>query len=374
MDCLKILFIAILAVGKAGILQCSDQQSTGSASGMADLQQVTTLQYCLIDNCTIMRIDTGEKFDVTYTTDNLLVVTPTDASTSMVIAKLDSGPPCNNEYDNLPHSVALLMLIVSVCGYIVGVHLLFKELRNLFGKLLMLYATFMILFCLNTIISLLLHYRVAVNSLATCLTLTAFALTTIVPVDGFATCILAYFAYVMYRSYKLYRGMSSELSTYLLKCYLAYTFGTMTLVLITVAVFYMITGNYRYTLLPDGHCSLNRTSYIFDIHSTITRLAQIVLFGAYLFYYCKVNQHFRDAGVSHNEQNKKLSLIAIAMGATIDVSRFVWLAGIGDTAFARNLRTTSAALTFIQLCVIMLTFTCTEKMSRLWKERFSRPN
>ena len=207
-----------------------------------------------------------------------------------------------------PKSVALLMLIVSVCSYIVGVHLLFKELRYLFGKLLMLYATFMILFCLNATISLILHYRVAVNSLAMCLTLTVFALTTIVLVDGFATCIFAYFAYVMYRSYKLYRAMSSELTTYLFKCYLVYAFGTYIL-------FYMTTGNYRHALLPiaNGHCNLNCTSYIFDIHSTITRFAQIVLFGAYLFCYCKVNQHFHDVGLSNNEKKKKLSLIAIAM-------------------------------------------------------------
>jgi len=260
-----------------------------------------------------MRTDTEEKLNVIYTTDSLLVVSPTDASTSVVIAKLDNGPPCNIEYDNLPRSVALLMLIVSVCSYIVGVHLLFKELRYLFGKLLMLYATFMILFCLNATISLILHYRVAVNSLAMCLTLTVFALTTIVLVDGFATCIFAYFAYVMYRSYKLYRAMSSELTTYLFKCYLVYAFGTMTLVLIAVVLLYMITGNYRYALLPNGHCNLNRTSYIFDIHSTITRFAQIVLFGAYLFCYCKVNQHFHDVGLSNNEKKKKLSLIAIAM-------------------------------------------------------------
>ena len=45
-------------------------------------------------------------------------------------------------------------------------------------------------------------------------------------------------------------------------------------------------------------------------------------------------------------------------------------------SICKSLRTMGAALTFIQLSVIMLTFTCTEKMSQLWKEHFSssRPN
>jgi len=102
--------------------------------------------------------------------------------------------------------------------------------------------------------------------------------------------------------------MSSELTEYLFKCYLVYAFGTMTLVLVAVALFYVITGNYRHAFLPNGHCK--RASYIFDIHSTITRFAQIVLFGTDFFCYCKVNQHFCDSGVSNNDQKKKFSLIA----------------------------------------------------------------
>ena len=48
---LTLLFIVILTtVSKVTSLHCSDQQLP--ASGDDDSQQVTTLQYCLFDNCT----------------------------------------------------------------------------------------------------------------------------------------------------------------------------------------------------------------------------------------------------------------------------------------------------------------------------------
>ena len=76
-------------------LYCSDVQLPASGSGHdTDLSQVTTLQYCIIDNCTILRIDTGQQLDIVYTTESLLIVTPKDGHTSMVITKIDNELPC----------------------------------------------------------------------------------------------------------------------------------------------------------------------------------------------------------------------------------------------------------------------------------------
>ena len=69
-------------------LQINTSKATGSHN--TDLSQVTTLQYCIIDNCAIMRIDTGQQLDIVYTTESLLVVTSIDDHTSMVIAKIDN--------------------------------------------------------------------------------------------------------------------------------------------------------------------------------------------------------------------------------------------------------------------------------------------
>ena len=86
MSCLTLLFIAILTTAsKVTSLHCSHQP----ASGDDHLQQYTTLQYCLVDDCTIMKINTGEKLDIVYTTDSLIVTIPPNGHNSEVIALLE---------------------------------------------------------------------------------------------------------------------------------------------------------------------------------------------------------------------------------------------------------------------------------------------
>ena len=82
----SLLLIAIFSVTSGATpLYCSDVQSPASGSGHnTNPSQVTTIQYCIIDNCTIMRIDTGQQLDIVYTTESLLIVTPKGGHTSMV--------------------------------------------------------------------------------------------------------------------------------------------------------------------------------------------------------------------------------------------------------------------------------------------------
>ena len=106
-----------------------------SASG---LQELTTLNYCLIDNCTIIRNDTGQQLDIVYTH---LVVIPTDHQTSTIlISKNDpelfccsTGTTDDTDIRIVQVIVVLLSSLFSSC--MVVIHLLFKELRNAFGKL-----------------------------------------------------------------------------------------------------------------------------------------------------------------------------------------------------------------------------------------------
>ena len=84
MDYSVLFFLLILTITQTTSLHyhCNSDVYS-SASGMADLQQLTTLQYCLINNCTIIRNDTGQQLDIVYTTQSHLVVTPTDGQTSV---------------------------------------------------------------------------------------------------------------------------------------------------------------------------------------------------------------------------------------------------------------------------------------------------
>jgi len=89
--CFSLLFIIILAVSEVTSFSYSNQQPSSSASGddVPGSQQVTTLQYGFIDNCTVMITGNGEKLDIVYATDSLLVATPTDGHTSVMIDKLN---------------------------------------------------------------------------------------------------------------------------------------------------------------------------------------------------------------------------------------------------------------------------------------------
>ena len=147
---LSLLSIAVLTVASGATpLYCSDVQSPASGSRHnTDLSQVTTLQYCIIDNCTIMRIDTGQQLDIVYTTGSLLIVTPKDGHTSMVIFKIDDGLPCHKDHSKSDAPLDLVgavlglsaFLIMIIDGYILIVHIIFKELRSVFGKLLISYS------------------------------------------------------------------------------------------------------------------------------------------------------------------------------------------------------------------------------------------
>ena len=156
MDYTVLFFLFILTTTETTSLHhhCNSDVYS-SASGMADLQQLTTLKYCLIDNCTIIRIDTGQQLDIVYTIQSHLVVTPTDGQTSMLISKNDPELFCStpiitdNSITTQVIGLIVATLIALVSGYIAMVHVIFKELRTTFGKLMMLYYIAKIGQCFN---------------------------------------------------------------------------------------------------------------------------------------------------------------------------------------------------------------------------------
>ena len=173
MACLTLLFVVILTtVSKVTSLHCSDQQLP--ASGDDDLQKVTILQYCLVDNCTITMINTGEKLDIVYTTDSLIITTPKDGHTSVVIAKQENEPACFKPSsifeDRQFHIAGVVMhsILLVVNGYTIAIHAVFKELRNLFGKLIMLNSATVICFSITYIGLLVGWLQLAAHSLLSC--------------------------------------------------------------------------------------------------------------------------------------------------------------------------------------------------------------
>ena len=79
---------------------------------------------------------------------------------------------------------------------------MFKELRSTFGKLMIIYNIGRAVGCTAILILSIMHYNIAVHSIIPCYLLYFLFMQSVMVNEEFATCILAYFAYIMYHSYK----------------------------------------------------------------------------------------------------------------------------------------------------------------------------
>ena len=135
--------------------------------------KVITLQYCIIDNSTILRLDTGDQLDIVYTEYSTLVVTMKDSQTTIEVPRLyDEQICCIND---LPVDIVVptpiyiylyvwLVLILTVTGYKIVIHLLYKKLNNPMGKLLMLYSIFLALFAVTFFMIVTFVYKVPISN------------------------------------------------------------------------------------------------------------------------------------------------------------------------------------------------------------------
>ena len=356
-----------------------------SASGMADPQQLTTLQYCLIDNCTIIRIDTRQQLDIVYTTQSQLVVTPTDGQTSLLISKNDPELFCstthnaNNDGDFFSHIIKIFILIlrISVSGYIAVVHLMFKELRSTFGKLLALHSIGIVSANANIFGLTITHYNIAVHSTTLCYLFFFLFMQSQIVFEGFATCTIAYLAYIMRHSYKG-RELTVKLNKKLYKYSIMYVLGLLLLFNIFIVSYDFGTGTYKHVILPNGHCDfVSSTEYdtkqIVHANTTLNKVIQIIMIVVYFVYYYKLNKMLKMARSmvvnTDQQQNRLFFKIAVTMGATIGISEIIfvfnWLAGRIFTVAIIG-----ALGLFIQQCVIVILIMCSRNVPQLCKERF----
>ena len=380
----SLLLVAIHTVTSGATpLYCSDVQSPASGNGHnTDLSQVTTLQYCIIDNCTIMRIDTGQQLDIVYTTESLLMVTPKDGHTSIVIAKIDDELPCleyHNGSDDRQYTVHViivpLVMMVSICTIII--HLLFKDLRtSLFGKLLMLYNLAVFITAGGNCLLQITHYWINANSQILCHTATILTILGVSGVELFATNILTHSAYLMYRCYHLKSEISKKRLNYLFRCYTAYAAFTLVLVFFATIAYDWRTGNGKYTIMSNGYCIiLDHPSYdtlaISSSVAAFNKIPQLAMFSAYLVYFYKFNKNVHAAQVTLS-YSRKLFRLATAMGSTVGLSTFIFALLVFIPEYSQIIIIITSTIFLIQQVVIFASLIFTKKMSTLCKAYFSR--
>ena len=242
--------------------------------------------------------------------------------------------------------------------------------------LLIFYSLSIVSMCADIFALLLMNRWIIVKSGIICYTAIMTFMITYNSVELFATNLLTHLAYIMYRCYNLKEEISKRKSQFLFRCYLAYALTMLILLFFVTIAYDWRTGNGRYTLLPNGHCNfINTYSYktlIFsDTFVFINKLIQIIMLLAYLIYFYKFNVNV-GTGNTNVEYNRELVKIAIAMGATIGLSFFVYSFVIFDPEYAHIIGISGTVLLFIQQVLIMSIFLCTKKMSTLCKAYCSR--
>jgi len=379
MACLTLLFIVILTkVSKVTSLHCSNQQLP--ASGDDDLQQVTTLHYCQVDNCTIRRLDTGEKLDIVYTTDSVIVTTPIDDHTTSALIATKDEPvfPCEG-YQVKGVALAFVMtnpsVVMVVSMLIVTITLLFKELHSLFGYLLMLYNVAMVCYCILILVTLSMEYLVAVNSHAICYIVSVASSLSGLGAELFGTCILHSFAYIVYCSEKL-RTIEPEDRKRWAKYYAIYCVTIVMFVLLCIVGYDITRNNINGIILPNGRCiyigrHVHDTLQILFTTITINKIIQLVLFITYLYYTYQLNKDISNPAILERQQSL-LHKIGLAMGAVVGLSYIIFAiastvqAGLLAFAFLSSLLTTAQQFTIIGI------FLCSKKMRRKYKKCLSK--
>ena len=373
MASLTLLFIVILTtVSKVTSLHCSDQQLP--ASGDDDLQQVTTLHYCQVDNCTIIRLDTGEELDIVYTTDSVIVTTPTDGNTSMMIARDEYAYPCDGYKVELAETVLILaspLIFATLSGLVVGLVLAFKELHTLFGYLLMFYYVSYVCYCITAVPVLVIEFLVAIYSHVFCYVMgVAFAISAF-SVDVIGTCILHSFAYIMYCNKKLY-FITPEDKKRWAKYYIIYYLTNIIIVLLVMVRYDMANDNISGVILPNGHCiyvgkHLHDTIQITIAAIGINKAAQLVLFITYLYYTYQINKDVTNPAILESQQSL-MHKIGLAMGAVVGLT-YIWylfIATIQIRVVIINLVT--FCLSMAQQCTIIAIFLCSKEMRRKFRK------
>ena len=349
--------------------QCSPDQppTDGSATGIDYLQQVTTLQYCLVDDCTIMIIDTGEELDIVYTTDSLLVVTVKGNQTSLVVVKSKNEQPCVPADDDQVIAIiqeVLHVLIALMNAYILVLHLMFKEMRTTLGQLLIIYTTSLLTFYTSSKVMYLAPFTTI--SLFLCQILTMIYHLSRVAREACATCILACVAQMMHRS----DNLRSEMPKHMLRNYFMYIFGTLALFGVVVISYHFITGN---PVTPQfGPCQHVNASVVPFVTATacitFNKAVQMGLFSVYLYYFYKFS---KEGIIRSSDQRSQLSKVAVIVGATTAIAQVAWLPTV-----LTGLASTYGSLmglvpSVVQHCVIVAVYTCSKHMADRCRKKFS---
>ena len=173
--------------------------------------------------------------------------------------------------------------------------------------------------------------------------------------EATATCILAHSAYHMRQSYRMIPINPRE-NKMVWRRYLCYIIGMITIAMLMILTYDVGTSEGRYY----GYCSKHDPIFFIMVilthaFTSISAPIQIAMFIAYLCYWYKMRN---SKDLTDYQINKKIFLIAVAMGATICVANLVFLvnwinARVTDSNLSSLVEAIGAMMQLLQHSIIV---------------------
>ena len=334
--------------------------------------------YCFVNESTIRIKESNVLLCVVNNTDDGLMATNTThlfsfSSHNMSYCSSDTSNPPSNASRPATIStplyairITVLSLSILVAIAIISIHLIFKELRTIPGILV-------IILCISLTFSLTVdfiwtalfdYHKILDITAESCKTFSYLASIAMNSYEVSKTAILIHFAYVMYRSYKLFGNQENERS--LLCKYIIFIVGMsifFPIILITVD----LTANIREYVAPDGGCvNFFTNSISFKVHNIFVVACAIiymvlqftlVIIGSLIYYLNTRQCCLTSSGSSRHFR------IFVILAFTIDLNNIIVLIFLALPLSLDILFTAFVAICGIQQAVLFVLFASSSKVT-----------
>lgn len=302
------------------------------------------VQYCLIDNCTIRRMDNYQELEIRNVENDSLVAFTTNNQT-IIIKMLPDEDYCGDmlsgysvEYIVLLVMKMVILLILAVPSvYIIVLHLLKRELHySSIGKVLIIYNALLVVAVLLYILLLSFHTLFR-TSAPMCQVIIYVRIYFLLCFEVSSTLTFVHIAHLMYHSHLRHFEIPNKWMRRLLAFYALVTFTIMIPMVVYLMLLDIFSGSGREAVLESGYCVLPPgTTY-----STLTHLTgyavpfkviQLMIFVKIVVYskhiYRSSHNEIEPVDLDNEPRFIHLFQLASIMIFTIIVFSTLWVIGI----------------------------------------------
>ena len=291
------------------------------------------IQYCLVNNCVIKRMDTSEELNIVDVGSDRLVTVARDNHTSTVIALLPKEEYCHQEVDDdvdhlydakttvlLAVKALLLVLVTIVSVYVITVHFLWDKLQSSIGKL---FITYNFLLCMEklSLLILMIFHTMPRTTAPLCQAVIYTGMYVKLSKEVSISIIFVHIAHLLYRSRYQHLQMSASWRKNLLTFYTFITFTAMIPMIGFIILLDIFSDTGKNAIQSDGHCILPPLiTYSTFIHlygySILCKVIQLIAFVVAVVHYRNLYNPLtgcRNDALSVVSEPKIIILIGLAL-------------------------------------------------------------